>query len=364
MWKHPRRTENRQRNILIASVVILTIALIVLYYNGMFDLRLSPEAAQTATAVALAGLPHKSTPTSTPLPTPTGTLTPSPTPLPPTPDGLTHAILANNALARSGPGPDYPILGTIPAGTLLTILSRSPNGSWLYIMQPDGLQAWVMTSLFAGPIQIADISAVATLPTPRPPVPATATPDLAGGLHANTVGIVAGHRGLNPDLGVAMSGAFCPDGLTEREVNEAAAVQVIRQLQALGYHAELLDEYDSRLSGYRALAVVSIHADVCDASDPTLTGFKVSSFAGSATPDEDARLVQCLIASYAAVTGLSLHNSVTDEMARNHIRSLISPGTPAAIIETGFLYMDRDLLENHPDVVARGIVSGLQCFLP
>jgi hypothetical protein len=41
----------------------------------------------------------------------------------------------------------------------------------------------------------------------------------------------------------------------------------------------------------------------------------------------------------------------------------VSQRTPAAILELGFLYYDRDLLKNHPDRAAQGIVDGLMCFL-
>jgi N-acetylmuramoyl-L-alanine amidase len=41
----------------------------------------------------------------------------------------------------------------------------------------------------------------------------------------------------------------------------------------------------------------------------------------------------------------------------------VDPATTAAIIETGFLNLDRNILVNHPDVVADGIVSGLVCFV-
>jgi len=42
---------------------------------------------------------------------------------------------------------------------------------------------------------------------------------------------------------------------------------------------------------------------------------------------------------------------------------VINPATTAAIIETGFLNLDRQILVNHPDVVADGIVRGIQCFV-
>jgi hypothetical protein len=37
--------------------------------------------------------------------------------------------------------------------------------------------------------------------------------------------------------------------------------------------------------------------------------------------------------------------------------------TPGAIIELGFLLDDRDLLENKPKILARGVAAGILCFL-
>jgi N-acetylmuramoyl-L-alanine amidase len=50
-------------------------------------------------------------------------------------------------------------------------------------------------------------------------------------------------------------------------------------------------------------------------------------------------------------------------MTRYHAYNEIDPNTPAAIIETGFLLDDRDLLVNHPEIVAQGIVDGIVCFV-
>jgi N-acetylmuramoyl-L-alanine amidase len=50
-------------------------------------------------------------------------------------------------------------------------------------------------------------------------------------------------------------------------------------------------------------------------------------------------------------------------MREYHAFSEIDPGTVAAIIETGFLYLDRDYLLNHTEQVAEGIVEGVLCFV-
>ena len=75
------------------------------------------------------------------------------------------------------------------------------------------------------------------------------------------IGIVSGHAGNDP-------GAVCVDGngqvtLTEADVNLEIAAIVQQKLIEAGYQVDLLREFDSRLNGYRALAIVSIHNDSC-----------------------------------------------------------------------------------------------------
>src|SRR3989304_2575839 len=82
-------------------------------------------------------------------------------------------------------------------------------------------------------------------------------PPMGGGFTAPAessvrVGIVAGHSGPYPSTGYVDPGAVCDDGLTELEVNQNIANLVVRSLQAAGYNAELLQEWDPRLTGYRA----------------------------------------------------------------------------------------------------------------
>jgi N-acetylmuramoyl-L-alanine amidase len=50
-------------------------------------------------------------------------------------------------------------------------------------------------------------------------------------------------------------------------------------------------------------------------------------------------------------------------MTEYHTFYEIHNQTPAAIIETGFLYLDRDFLTTHPDQAAQGIVDGILCFV-
>ena len=173
--------------------------------------------------------------------------------------------------------------------------------------------------------------------------------------NGEVVGIVAGHKGYDP-------GAVCDDGLTEAEVNYTVAVEVVELLQRRGIEADLLNEYDDRLTDYQARALVSIHADSCNI--PGATGFKVARVTNSAIPEAEDALVACINHEYATQTGLPLHPaSITDNMTNYHAFNEIHPSTPGAIIETGFLLDDRFILESRPKVVARGIAAGILCFL-
>jgi N-acetylmuramoyl-L-alanine amidase len=173
--------------------------------------------------------------------------------------------------------------------------------------------------------------------------------------YSGLVGIVAGHKGYDP-------GAVCADGLTEAIVNDVIAREVVHLLERQGVQADLLQEFDERLTEYQADALVSIHSDSCNI--PGASGFKVARVTDSAIPEAEDLLVSCLNQEYAAYTGLFQHpSSITDGMTNYHAFSEIAPYTPGAIIETGFLLDDRYLLQSRPKVVARGIAAGILCFL-
>jgi N-acetylmuramoyl-L-alanine amidase len=186
--------------------------------------------------------------------------------------------------------------------------------------------------------------------------PTTSADDISSSrVPPRRVGIVAGHAGYDP-------GAVCPDGLTEAEVNIAIARIVVDLLHQQGYQADLLEEFDARLKGYRADVLVSIHADSCEV--PGASGFKVARVTYSAIPEAEDRLVECLYREYEAATGLPRHpNSITDNMTNYHAFYEIDSYTPGAIIETGFLLEDHAYIVRRPRMVARGIVNGILCFL-
>jgi len=174
------------------------------------------------------------------------------------------------------------------------------------------------------------------------------------------IGIVAGHS-------VNDSGAVCSEALgsyREVDINLNVASLVKEKLAAQGYDVDLLAEFDPRLNNYQAQALVSIHADSCEYINDQATGFKVSAAMSTKYPEQANRLIACIRNRYATVTGLSIHpGSVTTDMTDYHAFNEINTNTPAAIIETGFMNLDREILTQHPDVVAEGIASGILCFV-
>lgn len=176
------------------------------------------------------------------------------------------------------------------------------------------------------------------------------------------IGIVSGHAGND-------SGAVCSDNngnitLTEADVNLKIATLVQKILTAEGYQVDLLNEFDTRLNGYRAVALVSIHNDSCEFINDDATGFKVSAAVNTHDFNRATRLTECLRDRYQNVTGLKFHaGSITSDMRDYHAFSEIDPYTIAAIIETGFLNLDQDLLVNHTDQIAQGVAQGVLCFV-
>ncbi|MEJ2571882.1 MAG: N-acetylmuramoyl-L-alanine amidase [Anaerolineales bacterium] len=136
-------------------------------------------------------------------------------------------------------------------------------------------------------------------------------------------------------------GSICEDGLTEAEVNAQIASLTVKYLEAAGMQVDLLEEWDPRLQGYHAVALVSIHADSCLPINEYATGFKVTAAVDTIVQDKAQRLVACIIDRYSAATDLYFHpGSITRDMTEYHTFHEINGQTPAVIIETGFLYLD------------------------
>ena len=167
------------------------------------------------------------------------------------------------------------------------------------------------------------------------------------------IGIIAGHSGND-------SGAVCEDGLTEVQVTTSLAQRLAARLQSYGITTDLLEEFDPRLDGYDASALVSIHADSCDSINDLATGFKIS---GSPYTDS-SKLAACIEQAYSLATDLPYHpNSITPHMTNYHAYGRLGNGTPAIIIEVGFLNLDREILTSTDDVIIEGLTKGIFCHL-
>ena len=213
--------------------------------------------------------------------------------------------------------------------------------------------AWTPNSLFASNLQ-NQLRLILTPQAGPNTVITTPQPQLR-------IGIVAGHSGND-------SGAVCFDqngqaDLTEADVNLKIATLVQKNLEAQGFQVDLLNEFDTRLNGYRALAIVSIHNDSCEYINDQATGFKVAAALNTNDVNRANRLTACLVDRYQTITGLAFHaGSITGDMREYHAFREIDPSTVAAIIETGFLNLDREILTKETDRVAAGVVDGILCF--
>lgn len=181
----------------------------------------------------------------------------------------------------------------------------------------------------------------------------------------NRIGVVAGHSGVRN--GQTDPGAVCPDGFNEAGVVMNVAQRVVATLRGRGFTVDLLEEFDDKLDGYQAAAFISLHADSCENFND---GFNHSGFKSTypterfSVRERDERLNTCVRENYAAITGLPFTaGSITRNMTEYHAFRKMAPSTPAIILEVGMLSYDRDMLQNHTDKLAQGVVNGLLCFL-
>lgn len=157
--------------ILLGAVAVILVAIVVL----LFLMLQQEESAgttpdPTATAVTL--------PTSAPpeVIEPEPTLEPAPTVIIPTPEpGVpTGRVIAPDGVnLRSGPGTNYPVVGTAPFDATGKLAGISEDGQWYAaILQPTPLQLGWVSARF---VVVTDSENLPVLPTPPTPTP-TATP--------------------------------------------------------------------------------------------------------------------------------------------------------------------------------------------
>ena len=140
-----------------------------------------PAQAPTATSEPTATMAPTHTPLPTTIPTPTATSTPV----------APYVVASKTVNLRSGPGTNYPAVGSASAGKRYEITGRSPDGAWFEICCVNNAPAWVAKSVVtmggdAGSVKVAaNIPPPPPSPTPKPtspPAPAVQRP----GMHART----------------------------------------------------------------------------------------------------------------------------------------------------------------------------------
>lgn len=236
-------------------------------------------------------------------------------------------------------------------------LFRTLFGAFLTATLAATIFTWWTGPEFLSPAVRDDLSiAMATATSQGMQLQATALPSTPNWLRR--IGVVSGHRGPEND-----PGAVCPDGLTEAEINLNVAQRVVRNLQARGYTVDLLDEFDPRLADYQAELLVSIHANTCQDYGEVVSGYLISTSDARVSSGNDQLLVECVAAHYREASQLNRRFGLTRDMTDYHIFRQIHPLTPAAILELGFMFSDRDLLTQQPDLLARGITDGVLCYL-
>ena len=102
--------------------------------------------ARLPSAQPSCGTPTAVVPVVTPTPTPSPTATPMPTATPGV--VVVRPGPAQGLNVRSGPGTDYPVLATLPAGSRLTPVGRDAAGRWVEVCCVAGGQyGWVLAEL-------------------------------------------------------------------------------------------------------------------------------------------------------------------------------------------------------------------------
>lgn len=92
-----------------------------------------------------------------------------------------------NLRVRSGPGTNYHIIGSMPAGTAVRILGKSPDGFWWKVECPAGAggECWTSAATQFGTATNVDGVQVAAVP-PAPPPPTSTTAAVAQATHTPT----------------------------------------------------------------------------------------------------------------------------------------------------------------------------------
>jgi N-acetylmuramoyl-L-alanine amidase len=188
------------------------------------------------------------------------------------------------------------------------------------------------------------------------PTPANAANGSTGN-RAIHVGIQAGHYKHN-------EGYTCPDGIKEVDIDYVVANKVSLLLGASQILVDVLNEYDLNLINYKGDALVSVHTRSCTDAQAAVSGFTLGTSISAKETDKTNGLATCLAEQYNQNTGLTFNYQVIpDNQVNSHTFLDINQQTPAVLIETGSLAVDRAILIEGSDRAANGITAGILCYL-
>ncbi len=214
--------------------------------------------------------------------------------------------------------------------------------------------------------------AVAVMPTRATAAPLGAVRQAAAWLPPpSRVGLQVGHLRIDelPDDQARLRSQTGGGGggFREVDINLAVVERTAALLEARGVLVDILPAAVPR--GYVADAFVTVH---CDANaDTGAHGFKLARYRASALPAHDDALIEAVRTRYAEATGLPWDDNITRAMSGYYAynqrlyQSVISPRTPAAIIELGYLTNpgDRALIVGGIDLIAAALAQGILDFL-
>lgn len=157
------------------------------------------------------------------------------------------------------------------------------------------------------------------------------------------------------------------DGLDEVDLNRAVAEALQAELEVYGVTAELLSATPP--PGYYADLVISLHAD--SVTDPGRRGYKSAYFEPARNPLEP-QLKSYIDRAYISASGFpDDHHNTTQNMHRYYAFNTrryhhsVHPGTPALIVEMGYLSSEADMVflsspEQPAAALSRGVLEFLQ----
>ena len=156
------------------------------------------------------------------------------------------------------------------------------------------------------------------------------------------------------------------NGVDEVDLNRSVAEALRVQLEAQGVAVDLLRATPP--PGYYADLMLSLHTD--SVTDPERRGYKSATFAPVRNPLEP-QLKETIDRAYYAVSGLpNDHHNTTENMYRYYAfngryRHSVHPGTPALIVELGYLSSAEDMAflsvpKRPAAALSRGVIQFLQ----